>query len=565
MVRILRPHLLALFFAFLVGAVLCSGELMAHVMLGASSQGIPAILSAETGDEAWYHAVLNETAAGGEPWNPIIAEAPAGKPPTPVLAEHVMSFPIRLGLSVHATVVLWRFLLPFLASLVIYGVTLLVSRSRGLALSASVALPTMAWLVAPFFLPLSTFTLFDRPVHPQFEIPLVVAFMGCVVLALERRGKEWLVIPASFFLGILVYSYLWAWTWGFVFLGLLALERALRREWRTVIQLAACALSAAIIGSPQLVSLLKVTAHPETTAYAIRLGLTFGHGFADALVNLPLVFGLAVLMWSRRALTPSILRFAGVGIGATFIAANQQLITGRAIQPDHYILLIGAPLVLWVLLWAAWTRIETRGERVRNTLIVAVAIVGVLIQLGMQYRIAQMSADAVQPVQPLSGVIRYLDANHPEGAVVFMGQQTGILLPALSRHKLWWQTYAMAAPQPIERIKEAAYVWFSLSAITPQTLANASVRNALSIAGYFTMSTSGMERERVVREDLPRIAMEFSDFLHATDASLALRSRRIDYILHQNGDAWDPYRLGPIEEVYTNAPFTLYRVLPISP
>lgn len=565
MVRLLRPHFLAILFALLVGAVLCSGELMSRTMLGASSRGIPAILSVETGDEAWYHAVLNETAAGGEPWNPIIAETPTGKSLAPVLAELVMSLPIRFGLGVHSTVVLWRFLLPFLASLVMYAVTLILSRSRGLALSASIALPTLAWVVAPFFLPLSAFTLFDRPVHPQFEIPILVAFMGCVVIALDKRGKDWLVIPASFLLGMLIYSYLWAWTWGFVFLGLLAIEHALRREWKPVSQLAACALSAAIIGSPQLVHLVQSAMNPEATEYAIRLGLTYGHGFADALVNLPLVFGLAVLMVSRRGLTPAVLRFAGTGIGATFIAANQQLVTGRAFQPDHYVLLIGAPLVLWALLWAAWTRIQTRGEMVRNVFITLVAMVGVLIQLGMQYRIARMSVAAIKHVQPLASVINYLDTNNPNGAVVFMGQQNGILLPALSRHKLWWQTYAMAAPQSRERILQAAFVWFSLAGITPQTLANLTPQNAALVSGYFTMSTSASERERLIRDDLSRISFEFSDFLQTTDASIALRSRRVDYILHQDGDMWDPYRLGPITEVFSDAPFTLYRVEPVTP
>lgn len=561
----LKTHLPALILAVIVGATLCSGELMSRLMRGPSYRGIPAILSNETGDGAWYHAVLRETADGGEPWNPILGEEAASKPPSPVFAEEVMSLPIRAGLDVHATVVLWRFILAFLASLVIYVVTLAVSRSRGFALSAAVAVPTLGWLIVPFFLPLSAFTLFDRPVHPQFEIPIVIAFMGCAVIALDKRGKDWLLVPASLLLGILIYSYVWAWTWGFAFLGLLFVERALRRDWRTACRLAGCAGAAVLVGVPAFIGLIQAVHTPGATDYAIRLGLVFGHGFADALVNLPLVFGLGVLMLSRRVLSPAIMRFAGVGIAATFIAANQQLITGRAFQPDHYVLLVGAPLVLWSLLWAIWTRIAMRGQIVRSAMVVATVLIGVGVQLVMQYRIAFAAIAIAKPIQPLTEVIQYLDVQNPSGAVVFMNQQTGILLPALSRHKLWWQTYALAAPQPIERIKEAAFVWFSIGEMTPTALAKLSVQNALLATGYFTMSTSYAERQRFVAVELPQLVAEFSQFLQSTDASLALRSRRIDYILHQDGDTWDPFRLGSIEKVLESGPFVLYRVLPITP
>jgi hypothetical protein len=539
-------------------------------------RGFPPIISTESLDSAWYHAVLNETIMGGEPWNAVLAEPLRWSPPVPVLAERVMAFPARLfGMTAHDALTMWRVLLPALLALSIYATSIVITRSRGFSLAASGAIPMLApFVIAPIFslsvlvgkkTPL-LYTVYDRPVHPQFEAWLLILFMFGMVLALGRTGRRWFAVGSGLILGLLTYSYFWAWTWGYAFLGVLLLVSFLERKRSSVLTVLTAWGVALLIGSMEIIQLVRHAFGGGDAAYLERLGLDYGHVFADATLNFPIVVGLALLIASRKYLTTSIVRFAGAGLAATFIAVNQQLVTGRSFQPDHYLSLIGGALLVWVVAWFVWARIANRGFRARIVSAALMLLVAFLFQLGMQARIAQAAAPIARGLVPLQEVIDWLETHGEPRSAIFVDQRIGMALPALSRMKLWWHFYAMAVPTDDERNRNAAFIWFALAGLDAASLKQEAVAHPIEVSQYFTLTTSYEARLQFLAEHIEGIATEYETFIKDTDLGALLRRYHGDYVLSDRGlDLWDPKRFGPLEEVFRNERFTLYRVLPRVP
>jgi len=536
-------------------------------------RAFPPVLSTESLDSAWYHAVLNETIMGGEPWNAVLAESLPSTPPVPVLAERVMAFPARLfGMTAHDALTIWRVLLPALLALAIYVASIVITRSRGFSLAASAAVPMLTPLVISPIFSLSVllgtktpllYTVYDRPVHPQFEAWLVILFMLGMVLALERTGRRWVALGSGLILGLLTYSYLWAWTWGYVFLGVLLLVTFMERN-RSSIRTVLTAWGVAIlVGSMEIIQLVRHAFGGGDAAYLERLGLDAGHAFADATQNLPIVIGLALLIVSRKYLTKPIMRFAGAGLAATFIVVNQQLVTGRSFQPDHYLSLIGGALLVWVVAWSVWMRVANRGFRVRIASVALILLVAFLFQLGMQARIAQAATPIARDLASLQGAMDWLEMNAEPRSVVFTDQRIGMAIPALSRMKLWWHFYAMAVPVDEERSRNAAFMWFALADLDAPSLKQEAATHPIEVSQYFTLTTSYEARLRFLAEHIEEIATAYDAFLKDADLAGLLRRYHGDYVLADKTlDQWSPERFGPLEEVFRNERFTLYRVLP---
>jgi hypothetical protein len=189
---------------------------------------------------------------------------------------------------------------------------------------------------------------FLRRYMPAFGFPFFLAIPACIWKALIRRSLVW-IIAAGLNLIVLFYSYFFLWTAIVAWLLVLtifwfaAMDSASRR-WlaRAVAALMAIAAGGLIPylllvahRSPGLGKLLDVTHRPDV--------------FRGPEVYAAVVMGLALLIHRRNILSSEKKLLCISLLVAPFFIYNQQLLTGRALQPFHYDQFVGN---YWVLIAA---------------------------------------------------------------------------------------------------------------------------------------------------------------------------------------------------------------------
>jgi hypothetical protein len=225
-------------------------------------------------------------------------------------------------------------------------------------------------LTLPFLIPLwiaetfqspSVFQLpFLRFYQPAIGFPLFFVLCGLVWIALMTRSTRRAVaaaIAAGITFAVLVFTYFFLWTAAAAWLfSVIALWLMARRDARrqTVIVLA----SISIVSVPALIVYFRLLAHRASTVDAAQ-ALVLTHRpdlfrFPELIAVLTLVVLLVGVM--RGALLwrdEGVLFIAALAI-TTIGVFNQQILTGRSLQPFHYEWFIGnycAGLALILCVW----------------------------------------------------------------------------------------------------------------------------------------------------------------------------------------------------------------------
>ncbi|MFN2511210.1 MAG: hypothetical protein ABR568_07170 [Pyrinomonadaceae bacterium] len=333
---------------------------------GAQWQGAYTILQ---GDELLYSSYVNAL-MDGRPrrTDPATGQDDHSEVPLPESLFSIQFIPpyviaglaTLFGFSASSAFVTLLGVAGFLASLSIYWLLASVSNDRGLAavgvlvvlcfgalaggqgLLGLLLKPDVRFLGMPFL----------RRYEPAAPFPLFFIFCTLIWFALTTATKRIAIITAlsaGVTLGVLIFSYFFLWTaaaaWLFTFACLWMVLRPRHR-----------ARAASIFG----IALLPVVIALGFYAYLLsRLPpgfdkaqvLTFTH--APDLLRIPEIIGAFILVGLILAVRtnrfsfqdPKIIFVASLAL-SPFVIFNQQVITGRSIQPFHYEILIANYLVL---------------------------------------------------------------------------------------------------------------------------------------------------------------------------------------------------------------------------
>lgn len=188
---------------------------------------------------------------------------------------------------------------------------------------------------------------FLRRYVPGVPFAFFFFFCGLVWRALTaeaRRTRLLFAAGAGVLFAAMVYSYFYHWTTAAALLGCLALLWLVARpaDWRRAIEpFALMSLCAAVSLAPYFI-LLSRRAPTMDTVQALTFSrvpdLWRGVVLLDALVLIALLFGV----WRRwlNLRSPAVLFNAALAL-TVLVVFNQQLITGRSLQPMHYEQYIG--------------------------------------------------------------------------------------------------------------------------------------------------------------------------------------------------------------------------------
>lgn len=574
-----RRHSAAFLLALAVGLAMVSSGLAFRLWMGSDYRGIGMVISDVSLDNAWYHAVIQEALEGGRPWNAILAENKGAPYPVPDLAERILALPGRLlSLDSPSLLLGFRFLLPVFLVLSLYGIGWYFTRSKLFALAASVATASLSFFLytpgKPFAVLFGTsqtlpYALFDRPVHPQFEAPLLWIFLFLAVRLVFRtagtsrlqRVRYLQIAAVGALLGLFIHTYFWAWTWGFAALAALFVICLLKKSYQCAWHIVFAAGLALILGAPKIWELASSLFVDDGAVYGARLSVYYGRVLAARGLNLPILAALLLFIWRRKFASAELRTFAVAGLFATLIALNQQIVTGISLQPDHYTALIGAAMGVWILMWVAWTCVKNRSRFFERIFVLLAIIAGLAAVLVLQFRIFTQMRGINAGLQDFAEVADWLNSNADNKTVVFANPQTGLLVPIYTRANLWWHFYAMAVPTDDARIIHSAYTQFLVCNFTAQDLEKAAQVQPQDLAQNFTLSIIKEDREKMVAEQLPRWQAGYEEFQSKQSLPLAVRAYRIDYLLYDKKlDKCDPRQIGVSEMVMENARFALYKI-----
>lgn len=413
------------------------------------------------GDEVAYAAYINALIEGRPRRNdPYTGRDDSPNVPQPeslfsiqFVPAYAVALPARaLGISATTAFIVLAPLVAFVSSLAIFWLLAVVTRNERLAAAGVLVVLCLGALAAAegaIANLAATTTHFDyfpflRRYQPAASFPLFPVFCFLCWRFLAQREKRLLTaILAGLVFAILVFSYFYLWTAAAAWLGVVGvLWFVARAEDRaTVMRLLAVVAAAAMCAL--LPYLILISNRADTMANVQALVLSRRPDFFSAT---ELIGALVLLGLAAGAIRGSIdVRDRRVILAASFalmpfIVLNQQIITGRLMQPIHYkgfitnysvliaVVICGAlgwrkrtgaswQLSKRALLWIAiaaleWGAIETYQAAIKshNANLMAAADMAVYVRLNEQPKNGRASGS--------EGVVMFSDPRAADGAPV---------------------------------------------------------------------------------------------------------------------------------------------------
>jgi hypothetical protein len=305
--------------------------------------------------------------------------------------------------------------------------------------------------------------LFLRRYEPLAPFPLY--FLFCVsiwkMLTVEERPRITWSVVAGLTLGLLIFSYFYLWTsaiaW-FICVGLLWLT-ARPKELRLRIGAFASFL---IIALGALVPYVLFLSRRSAT---MDSGQKLAISHAPDLLRIPELIGFGVILLIitaalRRRIdwqSPESLFAASFAL-MPFVVFNQQVVTGRSLQPFHYevfianyVVLVGAVLAV-VLLWRSPQGLPrpVRGRPLARLMFVAIlwGLVEVVAPTKLIIRISEFTDRAAAICQRLRQIAKadgaddpITESPNPRRLVLASDDKVALILPTFAPHALLWESH----------------------------------------------------------------------------------------------------------------------------
>jgi hypothetical protein len=395
---------------------------------------------------------------------------------------------------------------------------------------------------------------FLRRYQPGFAFPIF--FLMCVAvwkaLTDATRTVSYAVVSGMLF-AILVYSYFYLWTTATVWLGLVFLtaflvlrhERAqVVRSCLTIAGFAIAALLPYLIllnmrsRNSDEVQLLSLTHAPDLTAPTVLVGFLF------TLVAILLGVVGRIDLRSPAAVFSFAFLLTPLGV------LNQQVVTGRSLQPVHYEIFIanycvlaGVVLVFWLALVGRSDEKRVRGKKIWAVAAIAVLATGWGFQEAWHASTRNAGMAAVRDaVYPAAEFIR--DASEGRDQLVTIhtpNQIAGSFIPSVVPSRILWNPHLVAGGSLGEHENKLQFYRF----LYYSGFGAADLDNALKM-GWFEMRAAifgggralpqlGGVNHPITDEEITEEVEKYRVFTEAIDETIAY-SPRLDYIIVSTGD-----------------------------
>ena len=289
----------------------------------------------------------------------------------PPLSEIIVaSLGKSLFLDTKDTILLGKFFFPMLIFLLIYALVYQLTKSKiiGLICSTTVLLSSDFFslhTIADLFVNhkiKNTFLDYARPIAPQTHLLFFYGFLLLFWLFLEK--KQWIYgIMSSVVLGLSFYTYPYTWTFLYTFLGCLIFVLIWQKKWFDIKNIILIGFSSLIIAIPYFLNLLKVFEHPLYSEVSSRFGIIKTH-IPQIGVTVAVLLIIFLLFFPRKR--NKRYSFCLSLVVTPLVVLNQQVITGRLMQPGHYHWYYFRPLLIIFLIIIIFEYLNQKIKQVSN-------------------------------------------------------------------------------------------------------------------------------------------------------------------------------------------------------
>lgn len=445
-----------------------------------------------------------------------------------------IAIPARLlRLSADTAFIIFSLVLSFGSCLIIFVLLHdLTGDSLLSAIGSSTILLFGAFAAPPpwdFLAPHLSFPFLRRYV-PAFPFPFFFAMIMFMWRALSRSSTVWAIMAALMFT-LQIYSYFFLWTTAAAWLVLLAflwLLRCQRGEYLNSLRVFG------IVGGVGLLSLVPYSwllSHRSTFIDDAQL-LEFTH--TPDILRGPEVYGMIMSLWFFRHLWTKpkqafVLSFALVPV----IVFNQQVITGRSLQPFHYaqfstnyLVMVAAVYVL-ACVW----KMSTRAKLLFAFGVLALGITyGTLI--GRVTAKFNVEADTVR-----AAALHLCD----QGTVFAPNRYLSTVIPSLKTNSVLWSRYLYTFSS-VDRFKqkERFYQYLYYSAVSSdqfrQLLEGDNITARQEVFGAERANSILTSNHRQITEDeINKAVEEYVLFVDGFDKTKS-QNPTLTYAIVQHGD-----------------------------
>jgi len=293
------------------------------------------------------------------------------------LPAYAIAIPARiLGISASTAFVVLIPLLSLASALLLFRLLFAVTENELLAALGSFTILCFGWVAGSlpwvFFTPHLAFP-FLRRYEPGLAFPVFLALMLFARRALLGKSILWACLT-GLSLVVLVYWYFFLWTaaaaWLVTFMVLWLVGRL--QEWPTVLKVFGIVCVMVVIASVPYAHLVQLRRPDTDQVHFIEFSRR------PDLLRGPELYGLLIVVGflRKRWRDPAVL-FTFAFALTPLVIFNQQLITGRSMQPFHYEQLIANYLVLigtFLAIGQSW--------KIRPAVAAHIAVISVVLGLG---------------------------------------------------------------------------------------------------------------------------------------------------------------------------------------
>ncbi|MBI5412990.1 hypothetical protein HZA42_01410 [Candidatus Peregrinibacteria bacterium] len=389
--------------------------------------------------------------------------------PQHIYAEYFLVWPLRLlgyqNINIVKVYTIANFFGIFFLIVAIYFFTLRLAGNKWLAALVGLFVIGGYTFVIQYPIRVSPYTdqinIYTRPLMPYFASLFFFIFLYFLLKSFDSI-KKWPVLCSSIVLGTLFYIYPYAWTFAVALLVVLVCMYVIKIDISKLKKIIFIATVGLIIGLPVLIQFFLIT-HPELVRQVNYFsGLTYDRSFAPW--SKILLFSL--LLWMiffivRKNNQNRYFIFCLLITG--ILVMNQQVFTGRSIQPLHYFWYFIIPLVIvtdFSMLWLIFHCYLTRS--LKSILFFSLLLMVFGNTVFRQYVAYLYTKDVRLYAQNYGPLIDVLKKDSQPKAILASDIHIGSVFTVYTNYDMYWSS-ASSLYTPIDRFKDALFVYLYLN------------------------------------------------------------------------------------------------------
>ena len=378
--------------------------------------------------------------------------------------EYILVKPIVwLGVASKVTIVqlynIYNFISVFVIILLIYNLVLQMSGGKKF-LAATTALFVVGGssIIESKHFFYNEFNIYSRPVFP-YTISLVFFLYLNLLYKSLISHKKILIGIAGMVFGLLFYIYSFGWSFAAAITAILLILYFLKKDFASAKKVIYIFCIGFATGAYNLFRIFSFILAPASKNFSYFSHLLHTH--TPIFVNVGFVMLIFFIIFSFQRRDDKNLPFILSLILAGWVALNQQIVTGKLLQYNHYYWYFIIPISIIVGFYMLWFLLNS--DRWRKMIFIIFLVVAFLNTIVGQYRSILAANSFRLYEQNFKPFIDYLNSVPSRSVVLAADETVSLLFTVYTPHDLFWFDSAAWDGVPMEHIKDVLFMYLYLN------------------------------------------------------------------------------------------------------